>query len=319
MKPDLSSLSENEINSGKIWTLLRYNKAFQKDVKWFAAKYKTATNKRAKQETRENAKGEFHTKYQEIEDINPFAATALQWMFPMPVFVNWNEDNQNQSAGWGPYVQHKQEGDKIDAFAEWKEYEAAKDFLSLETNWFSVNAGFKRDLIFQYGKIDSRTLNPITKDRSDTTFPHETDFFKDFDLNKLINNGPSLDVHAAAKIMTANELKRDYRIFALPRHMHTREAVDEAFEILKKKVKELMPRKASEPFGTEQAWKNYMLLRRIQSQKNCSKKVAIISMATEHSPLHFPSESRRTYETRMKKNIESIEDKISRCYPRFNF
>ena len=85
MKPNLSSLSDNEINSGKIWTLLRYNKAFQKDVKWFAAKYKTATNKRAKQETRENAKGEFHTKYQEIENINPFAATALQWMFPMPV------------------------------------------------------------------------------------------------------------------------------------------------------------------------------------------------------------------------------------------
>ena len=48
MKPNLSALSENEINSGKIWTLLRYNKAFQKDVKWFAAKYKTATNKRAK-------------------------------------------------------------------------------------------------------------------------------------------------------------------------------------------------------------------------------------------------------------------------------
>ena len=142
MKPNLSSLSDNEINSGKIWTLLRYNKAFQKDVKWFAAKYKTATNKRAKKETRENAKGEFHKKYQEIEDINPLAATALQWMFPMPVFVNWNEDNQNQSTGWGPYVQHKQEGDKIDALAEWKEYEAAKNYLSLETDWFSVNAGF---------------------------------------------------------------------------------------------------------------------------------------------------------------------------------
>ena len=38
-------------------------------------------------------------------------------------------------------------------FAEWKEYEAAKDFLSLETDWFSVNAGFKRDLIFSMGKL----------------------------------------------------------------------------------------------------------------------------------------------------------------------
>ena len=70
MKPNLSSLSENEINSGKIWTLLRYNKAFQKDVKWFAPKYKTATNKRAKQETREDAKGEFHKKYQECGSLS---------------------------------------------------------------------------------------------------------------------------------------------------------------------------------------------------------------------------------------------------------
>ena len=319
MKPDLSSLSENEINSGKIWTLLRYNKAFQKDVKWFAAKYKTATNKRAKQETRENAKGEFHTKYQEIEDINPFAATALQWMFPMPVFVNWNEDNQNQSAGWGPYVQHKQEGDKIDAFAEWKEYEAAKDFLSLETDWFSVNAGFKRDLIFQYRKIDSRALNPITKDRSDTTFPHETDFFKDFDLNKLINNGPSVDVHAAAKIMTANELKRDYRIFALPRHLHTREAVDEAFEILKKKVKESMPRKASKIFGADVEWKDFMEFMRIKREKKCSKKEVLIELAEGRLSSVMKVDGRRTYETGIKRNINSIEEKIMQVYPKFNF
>ncbi len=108
MNQSISSLSENEKNSGKIWTLLRYSKAFQKDVKWFSAKYKTATNKRAKQATRENAKCEFHTKYEEIENINQFAATALQWMFPMPVF-----ENRNTTIGWGPYIAHKMDGDEI--------------------------------------------------------------------------------------------------------------------------------------------------------------------------------------------------------------
>ena len=80
MKPNLSSLSENEINSGKIWTLLRYNKAFQKDVKWFAAKYKIATNKRAKQETRENAKG--MRRKPELKGLRPIQSTVFHhWSF----------------------------------------------------------------------------------------------------------------------------------------------------------------------------------------------------------------------------------------------
>ena len=319
MKPILSSLSDNEINSGKIWTLLRYNKAFQKDVKWFAAKYKTATNKRAKQETRENAKGEFHTKYQEIENINPFAATALQWMFPMPVFVNWNEDNQNQSTGWGPYVQHKQEGDKIDAFAEWKEYEAAKDFLSLETDWFSVNAGFKRDFMFQYRQFDSRSLNPITKNRSDSPFPHETDFFDDLDLVKLINQGPNVNESGLGKILHAHELKKNYRLLAVPRHLKTKKAVDDAFKFLIKEAKAYVPTKASVSLGTTAEWQDYMAVKGIQEEQNIPSKTKAIHILIKqrHSKqtAFKMRDARRTYEKGITENFNSIDSKIEAIYP----
>ena len=314
MNQSISSLSENEKNSGKIWTLLRYSKAFQKDVKWFSAKYKTATNKRAKQATRENAKCEFHTKYEEIENINQFAATALQWMFPMPVF-----ENRNPTIGWGPYIAHKMDGDKIDAFAEWKEYEAAKDFLSLETDWFSVNAGFKRDLIFHYSQIDSRVCNPVKNDRSDAPFPHETDFFNDFELAEIINNGPGVDVELTAKIKTAGDLKNLYRVFAVPRHLHSKKAVDEAFEPIIKAVKDALPTKASELFGTDSEWRDFMKLKEIQTESKWSKKDAIISMTKLRSSVYLAAESRRTYETVIKKNITAIEDKIFRCYPNFQF
>ena len=53
MKPNLSSLSDNEINSGKIWTLLRHNKQFEEDANWFSGRYKKATSKRVKQENRQ--------------------------------------------------------------------------------------------------------------------------------------------------------------------------------------------------------------------------------------------------------------------------
>lgn len=325
MKPNLSSLSENEINSGKIWTLLRYNKAFQKDVKWFAAKYKKATNKRAKQETRENAKGEFHTKYQEIENINPFAATALQWMFPMPVFVNWNEDNQNQSTGWGPYVQHKQDGDKIDAFAEWEEYEAAKDFLSLETDWFSVNPGFKRDFMFQYRQFDSRPVNPITKNRSDSPFPHETNFFDDFDLARLISQGPGLTEEALSKALQASDLKNKYRILAVPRHLHTKTAVDDAFKPLIKLLKTNLPAKASDPLGTKAEWKDHLAVRTIQEDGHDDSKAEAIKTLIQtrhHKDRQFLvdgvfqlSEARRVYEGPITKNCKAIEAKINSVYP----
>ena len=53
MKNNPATLPENEINSGKIWSLLRFNEEFGKDVDWFSERYKRSKNKRVKQENRE--------------------------------------------------------------------------------------------------------------------------------------------------------------------------------------------------------------------------------------------------------------------------
>jgi hypothetical protein len=150
MKPNLSSLSDNEINSGKIWTLLRHNKQFEVDANRFSAKYKKATSKRVKQESREAALTDCHQKYEGINEVNSFAGTALEWMFPMPIFIKENGDKAHSHPNsWGPII-WPAKGDEIDVLKEWKEYEAGKQRLTLDADWFSVSGGFKRDFLFQY-------------------------------------------------------------------------------------------------------------------------------------------------------------------------
>ena len=319
MKPNLSSLSDNEINSGKIWTLLRHNKQFKADVNWFSAKYKKATSKRVKQESREAALTDCHQRYEEINKINPFAGTALQWMSPMPIFIKENGDKAHSHPNsWGPII-WPAKGDKIDVLREWKEYEAGENQLTLKTDWLSANEGFKRVFNFQYCQFDSRPVNPITKNRSDSPFPHETDFFDNLDLFRLIEQGPDLTEEGLGKVFHANDLRQNYRTFVVPRHLHTKKAVDEAFSTLIKAVKDSLPTKASALFGTNAEWKDFMQLKKIQAEGKCSKKDAIVSMTKLRSSVYLAAESRRTYETRIKKNINAIEAKIFRCYPNFHF
>jgi hypothetical protein len=319
MKPNLSSLSDNEINSGKIWTLLRHNKQFEEDVIWFSSKYKRSKSKRTKQENREKAISDFHQKYEEINKDNPFAGTALQWMFPMPIFINDDSGEANDHPfSWGP-IFYPKKGDKVDVLAEWKEYEAGENQLTLKTDWLSANEGFKRVFNFQYRQFDSRPVNPITKNRSDSPFPHETDFFDNLDLFRLIEQGPDLTEEGLGKVFHANDLRQNYRTFVVPRHLHTKKAVDEAFSTLIKAVKDSLPTKASALFGTNAEWKDFMQLKKIQAEGKCSKKDAIVAMTKLRSSVYLAAESRRTYETRIKKNINAIEGKIFRCYPNFHF
>ena len=83
------------------------------------------------------------------------------------IFIKEKSDEaRSHPNSWGPIV-WPAKGDKIDVLKEWKEYEASKQWLTLETDWFSINKGFKRAFLHQYRQIDLRPLNPITKDRSD--------------------------------------------------------------------------------------------------------------------------------------------------------
>jgi len=319
MKPNLSSLSDNEINSGKIWTLLRYSKKFEADVNWFSAKYKLVKNKRTKQENREKAISDLHNRYEEIDTLNPLAGTALQWMFPMPQFIKGKGHKATgHPFSWGPII-WPGKGDKIDVLKEWKEYEASKNWLTLKTDWFSINKGFKRDFMFQYRQFDSSPVNPITKNRRDSPFPHETDFFDNLDLVNLINEGPNLTEAGFGKVLHAHELKKNYRTFAVPRHLKTKKAVDDAFKHLIKEVKASVPTKASASLGTIAEWQDYMAVKGIQEEQNIPSKTKAIHILIKqrHSKKtgFKMRDARRTYEKGITENFNSIDSKIKAIYP----
>ena len=319
MKNNPATLPENEINSGKIWSLLRFNEEFGKDVDWFSERYKRSKNKRVKQENRETALTDCRQKYEEINKINPFAGIALQWMFPMPIFIEENgQGGIEHPCSWGPVIMPAK-GDKVDDLAEWKEYEASENRLSLKTDWHSANEGFKRDFMFQYRQLDSRPVNPITKNRSDSTFPHETDFFDDLDLVDLINQGPNLSEAGLGKVLHANELKKNYRTFAVPRHLKTMKAVDDAFKLLIKGVKASMPTKASGSLGTITEWQNFMAVKGIQEEHNIPSKTKAIHILIKqrHSKKDGfkMRDARRTYEKEITENFNSIQTEIGAIYP----
>jgi hypothetical protein len=323
MKPNLSSLSDNEINSGKIWTLLRYSKKFEEDVNWFSAKYKRAKSKRTKQENRETALTDCRQKYEEINKINPFAGIALQWMFPMPIFTKENSDEvHSHPLSWGPGI-WPVKGDKIDVIAEWKEYEAGENRLTLKTDWHSANEGFKRDFMYQYRQFDSRPLNPITEDRSDAPYPHEINFFHDFDLMRLIEQEPKGE--ALSIMLKADDLKKNYRVLAIPRHLHTKKAVDDAFKPLIKQFKADLPKKASDPFGTKIEWKDYLAVREIQEDGSIPSKAKAIKTLIEKrhckdrqflvDGVFQLSDARRVYEGPITNNCKEMASKINSVYP----
>ena len=317
MKFNPATLPEDEINSGKIWTLLQFNDDFEKDVDWFSEKYQRIKSKRVKQENQVKALSDCYNKLEEINNKNSFAGTALQWMFPNPNF--WKENGKEVTAhafSWGPAIWLEKENR-----VKWEEYETSKNLLTLKTDWPSINEGFKEAFMFKYRQIDSRAVHPISKNRNDSSFPHETDFFEGWDLCDAIKQTSDLsEEDLATKSMSFKTLQKQYRVLAIPRHLHSKKAVDEAFKPLIKIIKESLPVKASDLFGTFTEWQDFILLKKTQAvKKNCTKKEAIIIMAEQRSSFYPPSEGRRTYETRIKLIINSIEDKIFRSYPYFNF
>ncbi|MDP7559736.1 MAG: hypothetical protein QF745_04275 [Planctomycetota bacterium] len=319
MKFNPATLPKNEINSGKIWSLLRFNEEFGKDIQWFSEKYKRSKNKRVRQENRDKAISELHNKFEEINSKHPLAGTALQWMFPMPRIIKKNgEEVTGHPFSWGPVI-WPAKGDKIDVLKEWKEYEAGENQLTLKTDWPSANEGFKRVFMFQYRQFDSRPVNPITKNRSDSTFPHETDFFDDLDLVGLINEGPNLSEAGLGKVLYANELKKNYRTFAVPRHLKTMKAVDDAFKLLIKSIKASMPTKASGSLGTITEWQNFMAVKGIQEEQNIPSKTKAIHILIKqrHSKKDGfkMRDARRTYEKEITENFNSIQTKIGAIYP----
>ena len=326
MKFNPATLPKNEINSGKIWTLLQFNEEFGKDVQWFSEKYKRSKNKRVKQENRDKAISELHNKFEEINSKHPLAGTALQWMFPMPIIIE--EDGQGgieHPFSWGPEIM-RAKGDKVDDLAELRECEASKNWLTLKTDWRSANKGFKRNFMYQYRQFDSRPLNSVTKDRSDAPSPYETHFFNALNLSELIRKG-ELDGFGLDKALEADNLKEQYRVFAVPRHLHTKNAVDDAFKPLIKQIKADLPKKASDPFGTKTEWRDYLAVREIQEDGSIPFKAKAIKTLIKKrhckdrqflvDEVFQLNDARRVYEGDITNNYKKMASNINSIYPKF--
>ena len=80
-----------------------------------------------------------------------------------------------------------------------------------------------------------------------------------------------------------------------------------------------MPRKASKIFGADGEWRDFMEFKKIKREKKCSDKKALIELAERQVSSVMLVDGRRTYETGIKRNINSIEEKIMQVYPKFNF
>ena len=322
MKFNPATLPEDEINSGKIWTLLQFNDDFEKDVDWFSEKYQRIKSKRVKQENQVKALSDCYNKLEEINNKNSFAGTALQWMFPNPNF--WKENGKEVTAhafSWGPEIWLEKENR-----VKWEEYETSKNWLTLKTDWPSINEGFKDAFMFQYRQIDSRAVHPISKNRNDSSFPHETDFFEGWDLVDAIKQISDLsEEDLATKSMSFKTLQKQYRVLAIPRHLHTKKAVDDAFKPLIKQFKADLPKNASDPFGTKTEWKDYLAVREIQEDGSIPSKAKAIKTLIEKrhckdrqflvDGVFRLSDARRVYEGDITNNCKEMASKINSVYP----
>lgn len=300
----------NERISAKIWELLRRNNPFREDAKRFSEYHQTLTSSgetdSEEQITANSAGWEMVNK---PEQKNVFAATALVWMYPIPMF----EDDLDK-LNWGPIIL-RSTGDKIDTVKEWQVYENLKDKLTVETSWKSAPNGFKRAFISHYSKLDSRIVNPITKKRWDTTHPHETDFFEGWDLGDLIHS-PNLIDEFPDKILRFSELRDDYRVLAVPRWLHTRKAVDDALKELEILLKKDLKTKSSELGGTVSEWTDFLAVEEIRERKKLQDQTeAIHLLIKERIPGPDKRAAHRSIISRVTFNVRVINQQIEEIYP----
>lgn len=113
--------------------------------------------------------------------------------------------------------------DWVNPIAEWKKY--AWPF-TVEHSWADAPAGFCREFQFIWrNQFDCRPTNPITKDRRDSSLPHETPFFHDWNLMSFRASG-QLTHEDLFNMIRFDDLARDYRVFAIPKTILTKASAD---------------------------------------------------------------------------------------------
>ena len=107
-------------------------------------------------------------------------------------------------------------------------------------------------------------------------------------------------------MLEADDLKKNYRVLAIPRHLHTNKAVDDAF-------------------GTKTEWKDYLAVREIQEDGSIPSKAKAIKTLIAKGTIKDRqflvdgvfqlSDARRAYEGDIINNCKEMASKINSVYP----
>ena len=153
---------------------------------------------------------------------------------------------------------------KVNPFQEWKNYAWT---FTLEHSWQDAPPQFRREMLFIWRRaFDYRSVNPITKDRSDTTMPHETKVVQEWELLQPMTES-NLTLDNVRRHLRFGSLVKGYRIFAIPKTILTKATADEMGNWLAAELKkgneffgDLLKDKLlneSELFGTTTEWADW--------------------------------------------------------------
>jgi len=356
---DPCSRDENAQIPAKIWELLRRNDAFRADVHRLIELDAEERNNHAKTGTYHGSAWEQSCHLVEsIEQRHPFAGVALQWLMPEPLFhcqietrsrgtksrvlrvgegtapnvedkENWRWKKNSSLANHAGHLDKrgpelhwttskiKSLRDKVNPLKEWQRFRWP---FTVEHSWQNAPPQFCR--LFQFiwrNQFDSRPKNPISKSRSDSPSPHETDFFRGWRLGNFRTSGSANISHDdLVKIIKFDDLADHCRVFAIPRQLLTRQAAKGAFESLYKEVARTLL-DARHFFGTPGQWRDFIAVEQVQSNHGATRKHAIHS----HLRQNYGSQSTpfrqicQTYETDVTRRIAYIEKLRDLIFPNF--
>lgn len=297
--------SPSETIPAKIWELLRRNKEFLRRV----AHLDKLDRRLIENPQDADARSESLKMLLDLDGSHDFGRCALEWLIPEPDFVISDRDGeiveqrtspdsnnisdsgsvsgieQVQILRRGPLVmRHVQDLD--DAFSEWKGYEPNKVYrlFDCSTPWRNTPEGFRRQFRFLSRQIDTRSVNPVTGDRSDAPVPHETDFFKGWSLSKafteIAERGQPTEEQIAKAVMF-DDLTTNYRALVVPKSIRFVGEANDALKALQALLNDGLSC-VRELLGTERAWDDFIFVdNQLKGRTIASRQRAILTLLEE--------------------------------------
>ena len=367
---DPCSAPRDEQIPAKIWELLRRNKPFRQAV---GQLHRLDT--RAKREQAEHlrllakrrAKRKQHLPcprswwvaarkfLQSHSEAHPFAASALQWLVPEPLFIIQEVGLPPGDGSDGKPVvfefRRLGEGTTPDATdsANWRYYKnprmanltGRRIVRGPEIRWRTDNFDGPTHLFPEWQdyaknhgaftvndswvdvppgfKRDFQSLWKQFDSRTGANPAHETNFFTKFSLLDFARRtSGKLNVEDAARLLDFNRLAHDYRVFAVPRALRTKGAVRAAFKKLAEQVAKDLPDEHA-LFGTPGQWNDFLAVEALCKRKGTSRESAIHShLCKRYEGKRSLTELRQASEGDMTGRVTRIETLRDGIYPKFD-